>query len=51
MIKSRSQNMSGDELENVVGGRKVGEGHKKDDLSPPPTPIETVIGWVVGLFK
>ena len=40
------------ELDNVTAGRKAG-GTQQEFLtiSTPPTPIETVVGWIKGLFK
>jgi len=44
--------ISDDELDNVTAGRKAG-GTQQEFLtiSSPPTPIETVVGWIKGLFK
>ena len=61
MIDSKSQKagdaqftreISDDELENVTAGRKAGGGQQEFlTVSSPPTPIETVVGWIKGLFK
>jgi hypothetical protein len=61
MIDSKSQKtgdaqftreISDVELDNVTGGRKAG-GNQQEflTLSSPPTPIETVVEWIKGLFK
>jgi hypothetical protein len=61
MIDSKSQKtgdaqftreIADDELDNVSAGRKAG-GTQQEFLtiSSPPTPIETVVGWIKGLFK
>ncbi|MBR1298580.1 hypothetical protein [Bradyrhizobium sp. AUGA SZCCT0042] len=52
MIESESEIISDDELDIVVGGRKAGEGQKDfSTVSPPPTPIQTIIGWIIAVFK
>ena len=47
-----TREISDDELDNVAAGRKAG-GTQQEFLtvSSPPTPIETVVGWIKGLFK
>jgi hypothetical protein len=40
------------ELDIVTGGRKAGREQQEIlTISNPPTPIETVVGWIKGLFK
>jgi len=41
-----------DELENVTAGVRKAGGDQQEFLtvSSPPTPIETVVGWIKGLF-
>jgi hypothetical protein len=54
MIESKSQTFSDDDLEHVTGGRKAGEGQKDDGPSspaPPPTPIETLVRWIISLIR
>jgi hypothetical protein len=47
-----SREIPDDELENVTAGRKAGETPQEVFTVPsPPTPIETVIGWIKGLFN
>jgi hypothetical protein len=47
-----NREISDDELEIVTAGRKAGEAQKEFlPVSDPPTPIETVIGWIRGLFS
>ena len=61
MIDSKSQKttdaqftreISDVELDNVTGGGRKAGGEQLEVLtiSSPPTPIETVIGWIKGLF-
>lgn len=42
-----------DELDNVTAGVRKAGGEQQEvfTISNPPTPIETVIGWIKGLFK
>jgi bacteriocin-like protein len=53
-IEFDSQEISDDQLENVIGGRKAG----KEQLefltitdSRPPDVVEAVVQWVKGFFK
>ena len=47
-----TRELSDVELDIVAAGRKAG-GSQQEFLtvSSPPTPIETVVGWIKGLFK
>jgi hypothetical protein len=47
-----TREISDDELDNVTAGRKAGGDQQESfTVSSPPTPIETVVGWIRGLFK
>ena len=51
-LPKRAREISDDELDNVTAGRKAGGDQQESlTLSSPPTPIETVVGWIKGLFK
>jgi hypothetical protein len=62
MIDAKNQNIadaqftreiSDDELDNVTAGVRKAGGEQQEFLtvSSPPSPIETVIGWIKGLFN